>query len=320
MSAIALFQQPSSDPVTIAGLIRAYTTDLDRREKTGDLSTDHVANCKRDLRNFAEFLGDTRLVQDCRQYDLTEWLRHNDKNWKSQHTKQRAISAVVGCFRWGADDEEGAMIDKNPYRFPKILKGKPAEPRRPALESEFKALMKGGSRPLRNALFFMWHTGVRTCEMREMTWNDVNLNNPDKSYVTLEKHKNRKKTGRARLIPMEPMVHRFMVWLKRQSKSRYCFTNCDGGQWNRHTWCKHFRRHCVRLGLDADDTAKNLTAYCVRHSFACEAIESGDTYERVADRLGNSAEVVRKIYASHTRQHIDYLCKTAKEDAERRKK
>jgi site-specific recombinase XerC len=63
-----------------------------------------------------------------------------------------------------------------------------------------------------------------------------------------------------------------------------------------------------------------LTAYCVRHSFACEAIESGDTYERVADRLGNSAEVVRKIYASHTRQHIDYLCKTAKEDAERRKK
>lgn len=314
-SAIALFQQPSSDPVTVELLIQAYTTSLDRRQKTGDLSADHVQNCKRDLRNFSDFVGD-RLVADCRQFDLTEWLRHNEKNWKSQHTKQRAISAVIGCFRWGADDEEGCMIDRCPYRFPKVLKGKIAEPRRPATEEEYKALMQEGSKPLRRALWFLWHAGARTCEMREARKTDVNL---EEGYIRLEKHKNRKKTGKARIIPLTAVVTRFLRWLMRQSDSKFLFTNSDGCQWTRRAWCAHFRRACDRIGLDADDVGKRLTAYGFRHSFACQAIESGDTYERVADRLGNSAEVVRKIYASHTRQHISYLTKAAEEDAKRRK-
>lgn len=312
MAAVALFQQPSSDPITVRDLILAYCTSLDRRLRTKDVTADHVANCKRDLANFQAFVGPDKLVMNCHQFDLTEWLRANP-NWKSQHTRQRAVNAVIGCFRWGADDEEGQMIDRNPYRLPKILKATPPQPRRPAEEAEYRALFRA-SPVLRPALFFLWHTGARTCEMREMTWGDVFLG--EFPHVRLDEHKTSRKTGKPRIIALNPVAAKFLAWLKARSKSKWVFVNADGGKWSRNSWCKRFRMTCIRAGLHG----KKLSAYCIRHTWACEAIEGGDTFERVADQLGNSAEVVRRIYASHTRQHLEYMSEAATAMAKARKR
>lgn len=316
MSALSLFaEQPSSDPISVAALIAAYTKSLDRRKKTGGLSEEHVENCKRNLRNFQKFVGYDRLIRNCRQYDLTEWLLANP-SWKSLHTKKQAVGAVLVCFAWGADDEEGQMIDRNPYRLPKSLKGVMPPPRRPALESEYLALIREGSRPLRWALFFMWWTGARTCEMREVTWCEVHFG--AEPHIRLERHKTWKKTGRPRIIALNPVAAKFLLWLRGHSVGDQVFQNCDGGKWDRHTFARHLRRTARRIGLDDDSTVRNVSGYCLRHSFACAAVETGSTFEQVADQLGNSAEVVRKIYASSTREHLGYMSRVANEIADRR--
>lgn len=314
MSAISLWNEQSPDAVSVAMLIKAYLRHLKRRSLSGDVSVGHYENVEGDLRRYSAFMGD-KLVADCRQFDLTEWLKANP-NWKSVHSQKRAISSVLSCFAWGADEEEGPLIDRNPYRSPKKLKGKPALPRRPALKEEYRALMLVGSLPLRKALLMLWRTGCRTCELRGMRWEDVVWG--EHPHIRLEHHKTVRRTGTARIIPLSPAVVRFLRWMQKSRNTGHIFLNCDNTPWTKSAFTHHLRRYARLIGLDNGVTT-NITGYCLRHSYACAAVEGGATFEQVADQLGNSAEVVRKVYASHTRRHLGYMIEIAAKIARNRR-
>lgn len=302
---VRLFAESPSPRATVGAIIKRYLFSLAGRVKASTFSADHLGNNRRDLANFEAFVGSDRDVSDCRQYDLTEWLASNP-GWKSVCTKRNALASVLACFRWAEEEE---IIDRCPYRRPRALRGESDKPRRPAQLAEYLCLYRAGSKSLRRALFFLWHTGARTCEMRLLTWEDLRLDGQH-PHIWLERHKTFRKTGKPRVIALDPVVAKFLRWLQKRSRGRFVFTNTYGGEWDRHTFARHLRRTAQRIGMD-DGVAERISAYCLRHSYTCNALEGGATTKQVADLLGHSdTKMVERVYGSHTARHVDYLSRT----------
>jgi integrase len=265
MPAIRLFSPGDDAAHTVPSVVDAYLAELQKRVTAGRHDPEAFATCARSLDRFKRAYP--HCVEDCKQTDLRDWLDANP-GWVSGHTKLRNIGYILSAFKWASNPEEGALIDRCPYVRPKCLRDTPCPPRRPADHSEYVALMRFGSRPLRRALFFLRRTGVRTIEMREVVWDELHLDGPSPCIIR-RKNKTRKKTGKPRKIGLDVATANFLRALKRH-RSQLCenvFTNCDGLPWKRGTFCQHLRRHALSLGLDADAESR-VTAYCLRHTYA----------------------------------------------------
>lgn len=306
------------DPVaTVGSVIQQRLMHLCMRAKLDQLSDGAV---KRDAHYLGAFLAfdpdddgpeppyGSRRVVEMRQADLLVWV-HGHSGWKADATIRDAIGAVVACFHWAAD--EAQLIARSPFCFPRGLHLE-AQPRPPIEEEEYQTLLRAarrrrqpprtvGSLALRVALYFLRHSGARPDEMRRLTWADVDLVH---RQATLEEHKTRKKTGKARKIPLKRRLHRLLVRLHRKTGGEgNVFRNARGKPWTDDSWEKHFRRWGNIAGLDP-----KKSTYGLRHLFAVEMIELGFTTKAVADLLGHtSTRTVERWYAAHTRKRDPYL-------------
>jgi integrase len=295
-------------------LILAYIASLKIRVRQKALAAKYAFTSEAYLLKFATHLGDRR-VDDLQQIHLRQWLDANAKGWKSIATKKNAMNAVLNCFHWAADPEEGCLIKVSPFRMPKILRGVSSEPRRPALAEEYKRLFAAGSRQLKQALFFLWRTGARTCEMRAVRRDNVIFGATP--HVRLDIHKTVKKTRKPRIIPLDAQTVKLLTFLIRTGHSDFLFVNETGGPWSDNTFCVNLRRAAAKAGLDTGK-GKRVTGYCLRHSFACAQVEAGFTTKQIADTLGNSPEMVQKVYAGSMNQNLTYLNKTINDMSDRR--
>ena len=313
----------TSDVVTVPAIVMEYLAYLQGRVDAGTFAADNLRNIRRELNAFAGAFD--QAVDQCRQRDLLRWLEANPQ-WKSGHSKRHAIASVIACFNWAVDEEGGGLIDKSPYRKPKIRSSTPCEPRRPATRHEYVILMKGGSRPLRRALFMLRRSGIRTCELRELRWHEVLLDD-ETPHLNLANHKTRRRTGRARKVGLDPGTVGFLRSLQRHAggglfgkDDSHVFLNGDGLPWKCRGFAQHFRRWAERLGLD-DDADKRVSAYCLRHSYACGAVEAGISTRAIADQLGHTTTIlIDRVYGCHTRDRQRHLSRVASEIVQRRKR
>ncbi len=299
---------------TVAQVSAAYLKHCERQNRHGAFSADHLSNTRRSLDRFLAHVGADKPALLLKQHDLSGWLDANEDRWKSYNTRRNAASAVIGAFKFAEDEE---LIDRCPFRTPRSLRGETGKPRRPATTGEYLSLFRAGSRPLRNALFFLRETGARTCEMRECLWTDITFG--DQPCVTLFQHKTARKTGKSRVIALNAVVARFLLWVRRSARSSpHVFVNCDSGPWDRHTFARHLRRTAERIGLD-DGVVERVTAYCLRHTYACAALTAGFTSKEVADQLGHvDTKMVERVYGSHTGRDVGYLTRIADSIRKRR--
>jgi integrase len=314
--------EPLGDPASPSGFIThvnavidLYVEHLRARNRAGDYTDDALKGVIFELRRFGLEFGH-QTIAACRQHDLTRFFGMNPQ-LKAPDTKKRVANTILGCFVWAFDEE---LIDRCPYRQPKALKGLKGHIRRPADSSEYVMLMRFGSRPLRRALFMLRRIGIRTKEMRDLTWPDVDLG--IQPYIHLDKHKTRKKTGKARKIGLDTATANFLRALKRNQRgqSEHVFTNCDGTPWDRHTFARHLRRYAERLGID-EGVDERVSAYCVRHTYVCDGIEAGVTTRRIADQMGHiKTTMIDTVYGSHTRERAEHLGDVATEILRKRKR
>lgn len=101
---LQLFDPLSSSVLTVEGIISAYLAHLEGRVEAGDYSSDAFDNSRRDLLRFSAHFGH-QSHSSCQKTDPTEWLRVNPQ-WRSNHTKRRALAALLACFRWATDEAE----------------------------------------------------------------------------------------------------------------------------------------------------------------------------------------------------------------------
>jgi integrase len=294
---------------TVSEVIDRYLLHLAARVAVGDFSAHAYEDAKRDLRRFSGRYGQ-QPIDRCCQHDVTAWLDANQQ-WRSNHTRKRILGLIVRPFLWAEDE---GLIAASPYRKPKKLRLR-TRPRRPAEISEYVALMRHGSRPLRRALFFLRRTGARPCEMRALRWRHVNLEN---GYVWIEEQKADNLTDNAapRVIGLDEATIRFLRNLQRQAPmwTDAVFLNSDRWPWkDRHVWARHLRRYADRLGL-----AKDLSSYCLRHLYGTTAVENGVGERQLADQMGHSNTRMVSWYA-HTARRTKHLRHVA-EQVTRRKR
>lgn len=305
---------------TVKTVIDAYLADLEIKVKQNNHSWTAFDNARRDLHKFAATFG-TQPIDQCRQHDLTQFLNEHPE-WQATNTKQRVAAEIVSCFKWAEEEE---LADRCPYRRPRILRGLPTKVRRPADPAEYIALMRFGSRPLRQALYLMRKTGMRTCEVVELEWESVRIDGPAPPHLHLEKHKNRRKTGKPRVIALDAAAVRFLANLRRNriaagvSYARV-FLNCDGNPWDGHTLARHLRRTAERIGLD-DGVAERVSAYCLRHMWTVDALEGGAHEKEVSENLGHTTtRMVVERYGSHTRDRLEHQSRVVARIAKQRRK
>jgi integrase len=317
-----------SAPITVAQVIALYLKSQAARVAADDYSADAFKTMRHELERFAARFG-AQTIADCKQHDLSAWLAENPQ-WKAVDTLRRVVSTITGCFSWALDEE---LVERSPCRRPRSLRGKTAHVRRPATHEEYCRLMRAGSRALRRALYFLRRTGARTCEMYNLTWDEVFLDGPT-PHLSIARHKTFRQTGKPRKIGLDPSTARFLRNLGVQYERRcncncetcqdnispHVFTNCRGGPWDRHTFGRHLRRIAKAIGLD-DGVLHRVSAYCLRHFFTVNAIEAGISTRQIADQLGHAKTgTIDSVYGSHTRQHTEHLSSVAEEINRKRKK
>ena len=162
------------------------------------------------------------------------------------------------------------------------------------------------ARPSRHAfrrcLWFLWESGARTCEGREVGWQHVDL---DVGVACLQKHKSKKATGEDRVIPLRRVVVRYLTWLwesRKRPASGVIFLNGRGRPWTKGTFSKMFRKYARLAGV-----REEVTAYCCRHGFTCRALEAGIGERQIADALGHSTTRYVSWYGKSLRGKVDYL-------------
>lgn len=244
-----------------------------------------------------------RPLSEANNQDMLAWVLANPQ-WKSGHTKKNNLLAIYDCFNWYAEEEDLRC----PYKRGKVPKFV-TPPRREATEAEYIKLMgHESSRELRRALWALWNLGMRTCELRELLWSDVNWEN---GSISTYSHKTARQTNKPRLIALTPRQYRFFRNLYRQRPPwpGNIFLNTAGQPWTRRSFALHLRRTAARVGLD-DGVAQKVSAYCLRHSFAGVADEAGVKHEDAASLMGHSTEMFEQVY-SKAGSKVRHVRKTA---------
>ncbi len=190
------------DRRTVAEVVDLYLADA----KAGGLSPQALQDRTRTLTLFARELG-ARRVGDCLPLDLKHWVQAHAE-WQSPWTRNRVNTDVQRCFNWAA--EEMRLIRQNPFRGVHYPQG---APRRPMTDEEFRAILRHSPAHFRRLFFALRWTGCRPSELCNLQWQHVDWPN---GVALLPDHKTRKRTGRPRVIVLNPPMVRLLRWLQRR--------------------------------------------------------------------------------------------------------
>src|SRR5262249_25896141 len=122
----------------------------------------------------------------------------------------------------------------------------------------------------------------------------------------LPNNKNKRRTGKDRIIVLPTQVWRLIRWLNRRGEAGHVFTNSQGKPWNKDLFAKRFRRYADRAGV-----RKAVSAYSCRHGFCVAKLEAGAGERQLADLIGNATTQSVDWYVRSTRHNLEYLRKTA---------
>lgn len=291
-----------SDPIselTVAQVVIEYLAAKVGQMRAGLAAKGTVIRVHFYCGKFSEDFGHLQLTQ-CRRGDLVRWLTMHPE-FKSPHTKRDAAGCVVTAFRWAVED---GLIVSCPYAMPRDLPV--PEPRQPVTPGEVRQILISardyGHRPARGpfrlAIWFLWETGCRTCEMRGLRWEHYD----DARGCFEVAGKTTRRTGRKRLLVLNRRAWRFIRWLRRGQTSGPVFRNGRGRAWAKDTFTRLFRRHA-----NAADVRKEVTAYTLRHGFCCELLESGVGERQIADLMGHASTKLVSWYGRGVQSRVDYL-------------
>lgn len=322
MSVLRLFV-PTDDYAgnTVAAIIEKYIAAKTAEAQAGFITAGAVVQAERYLSVFARDYGELD-VSECRRGDVKSHIAKHAE-YKSPHTKQNAAAQIVACFRWA---EDNGLVDRCPYVRPKDMPA--CQPRTPITEHEVRLILltiktHHYRRPrfalaLRLAAWFLWETGCRTCEMRELRWEHYD----DERGVFELPGKTTKKTGAKRRVVLTTRAWRLIRWLRRSKNpvvarhlarvapvdqpTGYVFTNSAGEPWDKDQFSRRFAHYRKLAGV-----RKEVSAYSLRHGFCVRLLEAGAGERQIADLMGHSSTAYVRWYGRGARNNVDYLRATA---------
>jgi integrase len=309
MSGLALrLHVPSVEP-SIQDVIDLFLNHLRSRVAAGEYSPRALDNRARLLRDFAVEAG-CQPISQARQFLFSAWLTGQAARW-SKRTREDAASTVVQCFTWAANEE---LIERCPFRKPKIPGVRHTKPAflfaelramRAAMEAR-AARWPADVKAFRRALYFLWHTGARSGEMRHLKWTQIDW---ACGVARLTEHKTRHHTGEDRLIPLNRSLLRLLRAMRRVAQSEYVFTS-RGKPWlgtrGKDAFGLLFKRWAARAGLP-----RGITPHSLRHGYCVRCIEAGLSDRATADQGGWRKTAMVSHYGARARSRCAHLSQDA---------
>jgi len=289
------------DVVTVPAIIDEYL-DVGCRDNEPRTFQEKKALLQKFARDHRE-----RLAAGMKPYDLQKWIGKHP-TWKSDDYKAKVCSTVHAAFNWAA---RVGLLGKgvgNPMAGFAIAGG---NRRRPMTGSEFRRIWgqsrhgkrtgrwKTSGRRLREVILFVKLTGARPKEVRDLHWTDIDTN---AGIARLEQHKTRKKTRRARVIPLTAQLVRLLESIaQRDGTSGVVFKTANGGPWARNSLAQKFKRLREKVGVPQD-----ASLYGLRHRFGTRAVLQGVDLKTLSDLLGHTRLQTTEHYL-HTAKEYDHL-------------
>lgn len=219
---------------------------------------------------FEKFFDEKSIVNlDQIKLDHLEDLHIHFLTWMKPISAKRRFSVYRNFFEKCIDWEylitnpmkklKYRKIEKNHFKF--------------WSDSEFNLFLNDCSGPQRDMLKFLWLTGARPAEAKNLKWCDIDYDNRI-LYLKCDKNNSIK-----REFPLDKDLDKFLHGLKLTGS--YVF-NIDGKQMNGDNLYQYAKHRLIRLGL------ANLTIYGLRHSFANRLSVEGVNAFHIQKMMGHS--------------------------------
>jgi integrase len=216
----------------------------------------------------------------------------------------RRVTMFVRCmYRWAAS-EDVALLPRNPVANFKVPKAPQRDHEITVIpRDEIPLIMvalesKAHHTKQRWALFAEWmlQTGMRTGEVRALTWDDIDGDRVrvHSNYTLTHGLKASTKTNKPRWVPLNSKAKHVLTELERTST--YLFP------WNRYAFQTYFRLKVDQL-FDAGLVKARYRPYDLRHVAISRWLEAGIPVAQAASWAGNTSEVIWKHYANTTQEY-----------------
>jgi integrase len=282
-------EAPQSSDARVASVCDAFLQWSERHQ-----SPETYRGYRFYVQSFCEACG-YLLVQDVKPYHVTQWT--DSKAW-GPTSQFNAVRAALRVFNWAVQQ---GILDVSPLKG--MERPRPKSRDRYLTDEDFHTLFRAASKPVKRFLFALRHTGARPSEVRRLTWDQVQ----DDCWI-LKEHKTSGKTGKSRVIYLNPAMKKMMAFLRKGSESKYVFVNCYGRAWTTNAVRLQVARLREKAGLP-----EGTCAYLIRHAYGTYAILNGVDPVTLAELMGHAdTTMINRVYVHLSGQTQHLLAAAAK--------
>lgn len=226
------------------------------------------------------------------QYDQAE--RQRGKRTTTKHTRQVLIEILKRAH------EEGLI-----RRVPKFRQyDQPPAPPRYIPDQDVLRLIRfarrqpegrrgkrGWNRPgstTKLLILILWKQGARPGEVLQYEWNMIHWDEGEHGVIHIPGRIT--KTGRARVVPLNPRVARILCWLEPRARSRFIFPSPGDPSRPQSSYKTGWLAACRRAGLQ-------YQIYNLRDTFITNALKRGVSSTLIAKAVDNSTAMIDAKYA-----------------------
>lgn len=285
-------------------LIGAYENYLSKVKRA---SANTVSSYMRDIRQFAEWLGESEGLEvvDAQQLNISAYMVHLQDEGRSGSTLSRNLASLKNFYAYllssGFLENTPVVdvhIDRGEKKLPQILTGREIE----VLLSQPSLSDAKGIRD-KAMLESMYATGIRVSELIALDVDDVNLE------LGIMKCSGSRKS---RSIPLYPAALKALqAYLKDVRGSmiadpgeKALFVNVAGARMSRQGFWKILKHYQATAHIE-----KEITPHTLRHSFAVHLLENGADLGSLQELMGHSDISSTQMYTQMVDQKLKSVYK-----------
>jgi len=285
--------------ITINDLINLYF-----RNKKGRVADSTLTRYRSLIDHFSNFIDTkmptiTNVVQVKKNYILALLEEMFDAGRKPR-TLNATIQQLKSLFKFAI--KEGYIIN-NPAETVNTYRETGRRGRRKFWsESEIELILSNTNIHFRDALEFIYNTGLRKSELLFLTWDDVNQDTTV-PYITIQAKDGWNPKSWARDIPLNKRALQLIKSQMATSSSNWVFTAPNGGQIHRDRIYRELKMVLKNLGMVGH-------VHKLRHSFASNLIHNNVGVEKIKELLGHKHIETTLIYGQNTSKDLQLSVQT----------
>ena len=255
------------------------------------------------LKSFETFLLEqkgTRYIRDLTRKDLERMLKTRGEKISAK-TYNEELGLIKLFFQWCIN--QNYILENPAEKIPRKHRVPP--PPRAFTSEEIELILSNTNEQHRDVYEFLLNTGLRSGELANLEWTDVDLEN-NIIHIRIKKDWY-PKTITNRTVPLNSRARKLI--LRQPRKSKYVFSTKTGGQYN--DLYNRFAYLIKKIAKKHGVEIKDANIHTFRHSFATHCLMSGIDIYTVSRYLGHTSVKMTEKYLTllpdYAKQEIEKL-------------